>query len=51
MVKVARFVHLFVSEILSTYCMQNVMLGNKNAKLHQTICPEAIYTGQRISDL
>lgn len=35
MVFVAKFIHLLVSEILSTYWMQSVKTGIENAKLSQ----------------
>lgn len=41
MVLVAKFIHLFISEILSTYCMQSVMMSIENAELGQAkVCPE-----------
>lgn len=35
MVLVAKFIHLFISEILSTYYVQSVMMNFENAELGQ----------------
>lgn len=35
MVLVAKFIHLFISEILSTYYMQSVMMSIENTELGQ----------------